>query len=150
MSQYLGIPLGAQATADQAITASTTLANSALILPIAASQSMSGRIFAPFTLAGTASGAKFQITVPANGVVYQLGYELIDGNGKSVAQADLLTASASFSNALAHAANYALVAWFRITNGTTAGNVTLQLAQLVSDAGAITLLKGAWMECVRF
>lgn len=139
-----------EATADQAIASSTVLANTALILPVAANQKVAGTIFAPFTLGGTASGAKFELIVPAAGVVYQLGYELIDGNGKSVAQADLLTAAASFSNALAHAANYALVAWFRITNGATAGNITLQMAQLVSDAAEITLLKGAWIDGTRF
>lgn len=140
----IGVSISAKQAAALAKT-NNTLANSDLIIPIAASQSFIGRFFCPITLAGTASGAQIQITVPAGGVTYIVGYEIVNGNSATVAAADVITASAAISNALANATDHYMKGEISIVNGTTAGNITLQFAQLVTDAGAATLLAGAFI-----
>lgn len=122
------------------------LADTELIIPIGANQSFSGEAFLPFTLAGAASGAKVQVTVPAAGVSYQLGYNIINGNSATVVQSDIIVASAAFSNALANAADHFISFQISVLNGATAGNITIQFAQLVTDAAAATLLAGAWLK----
>lgn len=123
-----------------------TLANTELILPIAAGQSFSGDAFLPFTLAGAASGAAVQVTVPAAGTSYILGYNITNGSSATVVQSDVITASAAFSNALANAADHYISLQISIVNGANAGNITIQFAQLVTDAAAATLLAGAWFK----
>lgn len=140
----LGIPQSAKQAAALAKT-NNTLANTDLIIQIGASQSFIGKAFLPFTLAGAASGAQVQVTVPAGGVAYLLGYEIINGNSATVVAADIITASAAFSNALANATDHYISFDLTVVNGTTAGNITVQFAQLVTDAAAATLLAGAFI-----
>lgn len=123
-----------------------TLANTELILPIAASQSFSGEAFLAFTLAGAASGAQVQVTVPAGGTTYILGYNITNGNSATVVQSDVIVASAAFSNALANATDHYISFYLSVVNGATAGNITVQFAQLVTDAAAATLLVGSWFK----
>lgn len=150
MSLFLGQPVVARQDAALPVTSSTTLVSSGLSIPIAANQRIEGWGRCPITLAGTASGAKWQFIVPAGGTIYQLEYTITNGNSKTVVQSDVLLASAAFSNALANATNHYMFFTFQIANGATAGSVTLQFAQLVSDGSAATLLAGATMQAVKF
>lgn len=123
-----------------------TLADTDLSIPIAANQSFSGRAFLPITLAGAASGAQVQVTVPAGGVTYILGYTIVNGASAAVAASDIIVASAAFSNALANADNHFISFYISVVNGTTAGNILVRFAQLVTDAAAATLLAGAFFD----
>jgi len=143
------MPIGNYNCAKQAAAfpkVTDVLANTDLVIAIAANQSFIGKAFLPFTLAGAASGAKVQVTVPAGGVTYLLGYNITNGNSATVVQSDIIAASAAFSNALANATDHFITFDLSITNGATAGNITVQFAQLVTDAAAATLLAGAWFE----
>jgi hypothetical protein len=122
----------------------STLADTDLVLPIAAGESMSGFFYAAFSLAGAASGAKFQLTVPAGGTLFQLSHKIFDPSTPAVIF-DIDTSSAPFSNALANINDYFVEGSFVVRNGVTAGNITLQFAQLVTDAAAATFLAGAYM-----
>ena len=150
MSIFVGTPIFAYQVDDLAKTADTTLEDTDLVIPIAANERMHGYVRALVTLAGTASGAKFQLTVPAGGIVFENQYIITNGGTGAVAAADTQLASAAFSNALANADTHALLMHFEIENGATAGNVALQFAQLVSDAGAATFLLGATMMVWKF
>jgi len=142
----VGINNSATQAANLPITSSVALVNTDLIIPIGASQKFIGRALLGVTLAGAASGAKVQVTVPAGGTAYMLAYEIINGNSGTVVQANIITASAAFSNALANATNHYISFLISIVNGTTAGNITVQFAQLVSDAAAATLLANSWIS----
>ncbi len=146
MSTKIGIPNVQQQAANLPITSSVTLVNTDLIVPIAINQSYKGRAVMPITLAGAASGAKWQVTVPAGGSVYQVGFQIYNGSTNALATAGILLASAAFSNALANAANHLCIVDIFVINGATAGNITIQFAQLVSDAGAATLLAGSTID----
>lgn len=149
----MSLILGNTVTAyQQAVTSKTndTLANTNLTIPIGANQTMVGSIFAPTTVTGAASGAKYQLVVPAGGVLYQLQFEIINATTPATALIDMITASAAFSNALANINTHVMLANFTIVNGATAGSVTLQFAQLVTDAAAATLDVGAWMRGTKF
>ena len=149
----MSIVLGQTVTAyQQAVTSKVndTLVNTNLSIPIASSQRMKGTIFAPVSVTGAASGAKFQLVVPAGGTLYQLQYQIINAVTPATAVIDLITASAAFSNALANIGTHCMLANFTIVNGATAGDVVLQFAQLVTDAAAATLDVGAWMTVTKF
>ena len=139
-------------TYQQAVTSkvNNTLANTNLTIPIAANQTMVGQIFAPTTVTGAASGAQYQLIVPAGGVLYQLQYSIVNATTPAIAIIDVITASAAFNNALANINTHCMTAEFTIVNGATAGNVVLQFAQLVTDAAAATLDVGAWMRVTKF
>lgn len=126
-----------------------TLVDTDLVIPIAANQSFRGRFWGIFTLAGVASGVKFQLTVPAAGTLYQLIWKIYDTATPAVIF-DAQVASAAFSNALAAIDTYFVEGTFDVANGVNAGNVALQFAQLVTDAGAATFLAGASMEITKF
>ena len=127
-----------------------TLVDTNLTIPISANQRLAGDIFAVVGVTGAASGAKFQLTVPAGGTLYQVEYEIINAVTPALAVVDLITASAAFSNALANIGTHCMKARFTIVNGANAGDVTLQFAQLVTDAAAATLDVGSWMRGTKF
>jgi hypothetical protein len=133
--------------ANQALDTSTVLvAVTNFSIALAAGKSCKVRGWVPFALAGTASGAKFQLVPPTTPTFYLLSWKLFSGasTGTLAAFADQTT-SAAFSNALASAANH-LLEFDAFVTANTAGSVILQFAQLVSDAGAITILKGGTID----
>lgn len=145
MSRRIGIPF---TMLQDAVLSKTndTLANTDLTIPIAAAQRVHFTAMLPVTLAGAASGAKFMVDAPAAPTIYQVAFQIINGSSATVAAADIILAEAAFSNALANAAtHYCTIEGF-IHNGATAGNITIQFAQLVTDAGAADLLAGATMR----
>ncbi len=144
MAPFLGVPRSAKQAADLSLD-SDVLTNTDLIIPIAANQSFIGKAFLPITLLGAVSGAKVQVLVPAAGVSYLLGYEIINGNSATVVAADILLASAAFSNALGNVTDHYISFDLTVVNGATAGNITVQFAQLVTDADAAVLLAGAFI-----
>jgi hypothetical protein len=153
MSIFLGQPVLALQTANLVVNSAgtgVTLQNTALSIPIAANQKMAGFCRVPIAVAGAASGAKFQLTVPAAGVTYQVEYQIINGSTQAVAIADNILTSGPFSNALANIADHYMFCTFYIANGATLGSVTLQFAQLVADAANTTLYAGATMHVTKF
>lgn len=150
MSLFLGQKALAYQQAVTSVAGSAVLVNTNLSIPIAVNQRMAGTIFAPLSVAGAASGAKLQLTVPAAGTLYQVEYTIINGTTNAVATTGILLAAGPFSNALANIATHCAVVNFTIVNGVNGGNVVLQFAQLVADAAAATLDIGAWMEVTKF
>jgi len=134
-------------TAAQSLNTSTGLvAVTGFSVPLAAGKSCRVRGWVPFALAGTASGAKFQLVPPTSPTLYLFSWKLYSGasTGSLAAFADQTT-SAAFSNALASAANH-LLEFDAFVTANTAGNLILQFAQLTSDAANITILQGATMD----
>lgn len=150
MSLILGNSVTAYQQAVTSVAGSAVLVNTNLTIPIAVNQKMIGRLFLPTNLVGAASGAKYQLTAPAGGALYQVQYTIINGSTNAVATTGILTAQGPFSNALANIAEHCATVNFTIVNGATAGNVVLQFAQLVADAAAAVLDIGAWMSVTKF
>jgi hypothetical protein len=146
----IGIRTFFRKSANQTVTASVTLVDcTGLIVPVAALEIVTIRLFLPFTL-GASGGFKFQITVPAGGTSFLNSYVVTDGvtatPGAIIAATQ--TSSAAFANALAVAGTHQLEADIDIVNGTTAGNIALQFA-CNSAAGAIIALAGGKMDVVK-
>lgn len=138
-----------QQSANQAVTASTTTVATELTTPIAANQNLHIRYFVPFTLAGTASGIKFLVNAPATPTTY-VSAVVIFTDADSIGLSNLILTEGAQGVTLANAGNHWAVIEITVEAGATAGDVVLEFAQNVSDAGAVTVLKGATAEIVKY
>lgn len=134
--------------ADQAVTASTTFVATDLTTSVAASQKCKVRFFVPFTLAGTASGIKFQVNAPASPTAYVSSVSIIEDDGTVFG--NVVTTEGAQGVTIDNAGNHLAIVEATVENGTTAGSVTLEFAQNVSDAGAATVLRGGTADIVKF
>lgn len=140
-------------TANMVVTASVVLADvPGLTTLLAAGQKKRFRFHLPITLAGTASGAKFRVITPAGVTLYVESRLMIDVVTATPVffEGSVITAPADFGATLNVAGNQLVVIEGSVVNGLTAGVLKLQMAQNVSDAGALTLLAGASMETDQF
>ena len=132
----------------QAVTNSTVLVDATgLSTSIAANQKVHIRFYLPFSV-GAAGGLKFQIVGPAAPTNVQTGIVIFDTVTPAVISGQQ-TSSTAFSNALAVAGSH--YGWVECdwNNGSTAGNIGLQIAQNSSNGTPFTLLQGAWMEVTK-
>lgn len=134
--------------ANQVITSSAALVTTGLTSPIAANQTQKLVWWVPFTV-GATGGIRAQIVVPAGGVLFNATIELFNTIAPSLTTATQ-AASAAFTNALANAGQHWIRIEATIVNGTTAGNVDLQMAQNTSDALSLTILRGGTCDVVKF
>lgn len=133
---------------DQVITSSAALVTTGLTSPIAANQTQHVRFWVPFSV-GATGGVRAQIVVPADGVIFNATIKLFNTVAPSLTTA-AQAASAAFTNAAANAGTHWLEIEATIVNGTTAGNVDLQMAQNTSDALSLTILRGATCDVLKF
>lgn len=143
----IGIRTFFQILANLVVTSSAALVSTGLTSPIAAGQTQKLRFWVPFTV-GATGGVRAQVVVPAGGVVFNatiLLYNTVAPSITSAAQA----ASAAFTNALANAGTHWLLIECTVVNGSTAGNVDLQMAQNTSDALSLTVLRGGTCEVIK-
>lgn len=136
-------------TANVAVAASTALVDlTDLNVPIAASQRVKVRFWLPFSV-GATGGFKFNLAVPAGGTAYLATLQVVDGTAAAPGNevATVQTAAADFANAWANTGNHYLLVEAMVTNGATAGNITLKMA-CNSAANAITALAGGTSEAV--
>lgn len=138
----------AQATADT-VTASTTTVATELTTTIAANQKVHIRYYVPITLGGTAPGIKFLVNAPSSPASYQSGV-VIYADDATLGLVSQISSEAAQGVTLANAGNHIAIIDASITNGSTAGNVTLDFAQNVSDAAATIVQKGAIAEITKF
>lgn len=145
MAQQPGLRTITFLAADVATVSSTVLANvTGMVFPAAAATKYCIELTLPFSLAGVASGFKFQITLPAAPTYYlQNTFVVADDATITLERTDLATTA--IGNTLANAGNHVIKVYAFLIAGV-AGNVQLQWAQNVSDVGAATLLKGAVMN----
>jgi len=134
--------------ANQVITSSAALVTTGLTSPIAANQTQKLVWWVPFSV-GATGGIRAQIVVPAGGVIFLASITLQNTVAPSTTLA-LQVASAAFTNALENAGNHWIKIEATIVNGTTAGNVDLQMAQNTSDALSLTILRGGWCDVSAF
>ena len=137
-----------QVGADIAVTSSVALVSTGLTSPIAANQRQKLRFWVPFSV-GATGGVRAQVVVPAGGSLFIASIKLFNTVAPSLTTA-VQTASAAFTNAAANAGNHWLEIEVDVTNGATAGNVDLQMAQNTSDALTLTILKGGTANVVKF
>lgn len=124
----------------------TTYETTALSVNLEASTSYAFELYAPFNLAGTASGFKIGFVTPASitGIVWSRF--LYTSLGTAVFGAVQTTVN-NYANALATAANHNFRAYGTIMNGVNAGAFAVQFAQNTADAAAATLLAGSTLIC---
>jgi hypothetical protein len=134
--------------AAQVITSSAALVSIGLSSAIAANQTQKLVWWVPFTV-GATGGIRAQIVVPAGGVLFNATIELFNTVAPSLTTATQ-AASAAFTNAAANAGTHWLKIEALIVNGTTAGDVDLQMAQNTSDALSLTILRGGSCDVVAF
>lgn len=142
----IGIRTTYRQAANQSVAASVALTNSTnLVHAIAANQIVHVRLFLVFNV-GAAGGLRLQINAPAGLTAYYAMGTLTNTVAPSTAPI-AQTAPAAFTNALANAGNHFVQLEVDVTNAATAGNITVQFAQNTSDATAVVLLRGSFMEC---
>jgi hypothetical protein len=147
MPAKIGIRVFMNQTTQLDVTSSTTLVNSQLIIPLAAGQSFIGRVYLPTRVAGTASGAKWQVVPPNSPSTFLVGYEVINTTTNAVEDAgQIVSLNAAFQGALANIAAHYAIANITVTAGVTGGDITVMFAQAVSDSAAASLLVGAYIE----
>jgi hypothetical protein len=145
----LGIRNIFRQAADKALTAQTVLQTTDLVFNLAAGQKAHFRAWLPFTLAGTASGLKVEAVPSQTAQHIVTSYKVFNLVAAHIAldNGAVQTAPASVSGTLANAGNDLVEVEGDITgHATIPGTVGIQFAQLVSDAGAVTLLQGASIE----
>jgi hypothetical protein len=145
----LGIKQYFALAANFAVTTNTTLATvTGMSLTVSAAQKWNIRCFLPFLVAGTAPGAKVNLTPSAAATSYVASFLMWD----------LTTATAVLFAGQTFVASTAFGATLNVTGdhlieinativASAAGTIDLQYAQNVSDAAASTLIAGAFMEC---
>lgn len=144
MAYRPGIRNIADINANIVVTSSAALVTTGLTAAIAAGQRMHIRAWIPVTV-GATGGVRAQIVVPAAGTLFEATFTLQN----TVAPGTVLAeqqASAAFTNALANAGDHWLEIEATIINGSTAGNVDIQMAQNTSDALSLTIKRGGVME----
>lgn len=137
-----------QQSANQAVTASVTTVATELTTPIAAGQKLHIRYSVPFTLAGTASGIKFLLNAPAAPTTY-VSDVIIFADDATLGLVSVITTEAAQGVTLANAGNHTAIIDVTV-QAATAGDVVLEFAQNVSDAGAVTILKGATADIIKY
>lgn len=102
------------------------------------------RLVVPFELAGAASGYKFLLDQSA-GTIYSLTAQIFD-SADNLVRSVYQTAPANIEGAAA-AGQYFLIldGYMKLTGAASA---KLQFAQFVSDAAAISILPGAYIQIV--
>lgn len=143
----IGIKNVFRVAATQSVAASIVLVDATgLTINIAANTELHIRWHLTITV-GAAGGVRLQVVVPAGGTSFNNDITLANTVAPATVYANQ-PSSAAFTNALANAGNHFIDMETHIVNGATAGVVKLQFAQNTSDATAIQLLRGSWMECV--
>lgn len=134
----------ADINANVVVTSSVALVTTGLTAAIAAGQRMNVVCWVPFSV-GATGGVRAQLAVPAGGTIFELTAILCN----TVAPSQTLfeqQASAAMTSALANAGDHWLQINATIINGSTAGNVDLQMAQNTSDALSLTIKRGGTMQ----
>ena len=136
-------------TGDESVTASTTLADSATLkIALLASKIyvIKGTLFI-FT-AGAASGYKIGINGPASPT--KLYVSTIAQNNSS---SPIITASSAYglqqTRSVTSSGSYAVEFTVSVSNGVNAGDLTVQFAQAVSDAAAVSLKAASLITVTR-
>lgn len=133
--------------ADQSLdTSITPTAITSFSLDLLAGKTYKFRAYVPFSLAGVASGYRFQVTGPATPTIITYSMKAYNGvNGTLALMAVKTALSSELTGALAAIGTHCLEVDGTIkTDG--AGSLGIEFAQNVSDAGAIVVLKGAYLE----
>lgn len=133
-----------QVASNQLFTSNTTLASIGLTSPIAAGQTQHIRAWIPVTV-GATGGIRIQIVVPAGGTLFEATFKIQDTVAPATTRV-IQNASAVVTNALANAGSHWIEVEAYILNGSTAGNVDIQMAQNTSDVLTLTVLKGGFMD----
>jgi hypothetical protein len=141
----LGVRTFFDTTAASVITSNATPFTSGLTSPIPANQRQFLQWWVPFTV-GATGGIRWQVTVPAGGVLFQLRGQIFNTVTPAVIQFEQ-QASAVLNNALAVAGDHTLCIQATIVNGATLGNVDLLIAQDTVDVLSLTVARGATL-CV--
>lgn len=153
MAFTTGIVTRNRLAADQVVTASATLVTlQDFSFNLQPTKVITIRGFIPFSV-GATGGFKFQLVSAQTLVDYQVGYVANDGvtadPGATIA-VDLV-ATAAFANAFASRAGNHILTFDASFKGhaTLASLIQFQLA-CNSAAGAITALKGGWIELAQY
>lgn len=140
--------LAANQSVNNAGTGTTLVDITGLQFSMAANKRVKFRAWLPCAVAGAASGLKFQVTGPAGLTSYTVSAYIGNGVTNANGLLSVITAQAAVSNALANIGNHICMLEGEMTLGATAGNLSIQFAQLVADAANATILAGATLEVV--
>jgi hypothetical protein len=153
MSEIIGLRTCAKLSASVAIASNATLGSAGTLFAqlnptIAAGQSMKLRAWIPVTV-GATGGVRVQVVVPAGGTLFNATFTLQNTVAPSTTTAAQV-ASAAFTSALANAGTHFIVIDAEIVNGATAGTVDIQVAQNTVDVLTLTVLRGAFVDVIKF
>lgn len=131
--------------ADQAIASTTTLADvTGLTVALEAGKLYTYEIHLPFSLAGITSGYKFALSTPT--LTYgHLTHKVLNGvTAVLVTVGNNTTVTSSLNGALATIGTH-VIEMRGTLSVSSSGIFKLQAAQNTSDAGALTILRGAYL-----
>jgi hypothetical protein len=146
----VGIRSVNQRAANLAFVSNTVLATLGLAVPMGAGSKHHIKWWIPFSEAAAVAGAKFSLINPAAITSIVFSFIITNMVTKAIDNEGLQTAAAAFAATGASIGNYLAVFEATIINGINAGSADLQVAQQVSDPGALTFLAGSWVEDVVF
>jgi hypothetical protein len=126
------------------------LATLGLAVPMGAGSRHHIRWWVPFSEAAAVAGAKFHLINPAAIGSMLMTFFITNFTTKAVDNEGLQTAAADIVATGASIGNYLAVFELAIINGVNPGSADLQVAQEVSDAGALTFLAGSFVEDILF
>lgn len=143
----IGIRTGVVSATNTVFAADTTLRTIGLTSPIAANETRHLRVYFVLTLV-TAGQFKLQVQLPGAFADYKQSIEYITSGGASVR--NIQVTNALFTNNTGGAiTTRTLTMDISITNGPTAGNIDIQVAQNVAS-GSMTIFAGGEMEVVNY
>lgn len=145
-----GPVFGVKKSADQAITSSTTLTDDTELTMNLGVANYEFQFYIPITIAGAASGVQFQIVTPSSPSAYSADFSLqtVNAGGTITGISGISGSAENGSPALYSLTLSAATRILRLKGyieNTTEGALKFQFAQKVSDAAAVTVLRGANM-----
>ena len=125
------------------VTSNAVLANSSLTFAVAASTNYRFKFYA-FITCGTTGGFSVQLTGPASPTALVTAVGSSDSAGNTSNQSYTTFAATGVTDASVTSGYVEILGVLQ--NGSTAGSVTLQFAQRVSNATASVLTAPSWLE----
>lgn len=140
----------ARVSVNDTVNNSATLHSSVLTTPVAAHQRVHIKYTLPVSAASGTPQFKFSVAVPSGSAIFNSSLVAYSGSGDSVVTVDVINTAGAQVAAIASTGTSYVTIEFDLTNGTTAGGVTLQWAQNTANASNSILLAGAFADIVKY
>lgn len=138
------------ATNSATVASQTTLQDEGTLnIPLEANRNYKIKAFVPFGIGGAVGGYKIGIKFPTSVNQYNVGAEAFENTGGTLLKAGWVNSATGGSQTIISgtttSSGYVYMTGI-VENANNAGQIQVQFAQNVSDAGGITINRGAYLE----